>query len=127
VPRRWVRYQLPVMVCVDISETEEHEQVAKVVLGTEEQDLQLDSDLDGHELVYDEHMERVDADEIYSRQALSAADPSQWPARRDWEEGPDALRDRWLYEDGDVEEDDLEEDQEAGEVLVAGNRPGSPD
>jgi len=114
------------MVCVDISETEEHEQVTKVVLGIEEQDLQLDRDPDGHELLYDEHMERVSADEYYSRQALSAADPSQWPARRDWDEGPDALRDRWLYEDGDLEDGDLEEDEEADEAVVAGDPTGQP-
>jgi hypothetical protein len=117
VARRWVRYQLPVMVLVDISETEEHEQVTKVVLGIEADDLHLDRDLDGHFLIYDENMERVSADEHYSRQALQAADRSQWPDRQEWEEGPDALRDRWLYEDGDVDEDDLDEGE--GEEIAA--------
>jgi hypothetical protein len=82
VPRRWVRYQLPVMVCVEISDTEEHEHITKVVLGTEPDDLQLARDLDGHELVYDEHMERVGVDEPSSRQAFAtAADHTQWPTR----------------------------------------------
>jgi hypothetical protein len=117
VARRWVRYQLPVMVLVDISETEEHEQVTKVVLGIEADDLHLDRDLDGHFLIYDENMERVSADEHSSRQALQAADRSQWPDRQEWEEGPDALRDRWLYEDGDVDQDDLGEGE--GEEIAA--------
>ena len=129
MPRRWVRYQLPVMVCVDVSDREEHEQVTKVVLGTDQADRQPDRDSDGQVLVYDERMERVGADDPYGRQALQAADPSQWPERRDWEEGPDALRDRWLYEDGDSE-DDLEEDHDAGEVagevVVAVDPAGQP-
>jgi hypothetical protein len=118
---RW--YQLPVMVCVDISATEEHEQVTKVVLGTEEQDLQLDRDLDGHYLIYDEHMQRLSVEEADSRQAFSvAADHTQWPARPDWEEGPDALRDPWLYDDGDLQADDPEDDGEAaGEIAAAGD------
>ncbi len=118
MPRRWVRYQLPVMVCIDVSDTEEHERITRIVLGTDDEDRQPDRDPDGHVLVYDERMERISADEPYARQALQAADPSQWPARRDWEEGLDALRDRWLYEDGDPE-DDLEDDHDTGEVAVA--------
>lgn len=123
--RRWVRYQLPVMVCVEVSETEEHEQVTKVVLGVEHDDLQLDRDTDRRELVYDERMERVSPDEDHARQALAAGDPSQWPARRDWEEGPDALRDRWLYEDGDVVED-LEDDLGPGAGDSGATGAGDP-
>lgn len=116
MPRRWIRYQLPVMVCVEISDTEEREEVTKVVLGAEHADLQLATDLDGRNLVYDQDMECVSVDEYYSRQALPvAADLAGWPAREDWEEGPDALRDPWLYEDGDLGEDDLEgEGEELG-------------
>jgi hypothetical protein len=33
VTRRWVRFELPVMVGVDIDDDVEHEQVATVVLG----------------------------------------------------------------------------------------------
>jgi hypothetical protein len=125
VPRRWVRYQLPVMVCVDVSDTEDHEQITKVVLGTDDEDRQPDRDPNGQVLVYDERMERIGADDPYARQALQAADPSQWPPRRDWEEGPDALHDRWLYEDGDLE-DDHEDDHDAGEVAVAVDPAGQP-
>jgi hypothetical protein len=57
---------MPVMVCVEISDTEEHEQVTKVVAGTEPGDIQLARDRDGHSLIYDEHMERVNADELVS-------------------------------------------------------------
>jgi hypothetical protein len=100
---------MPVMVCVEISDTEEHEQVIKVVAGTEPGDIQLARDRDGHSLIYDGHMERVNADELVSRQALAAADERDaWPARGDWEEGPDALRDPWLYENGDLDEGDDE-------------------
>lgn len=45
------------MVCIEISDTEEHGQVAQVVVGTEADDLQLARDHEGQCLVYDEHME----------------------------------------------------------------------
>jgi hypothetical protein len=90
--RRWVRYEMPVAACVEISDTEEHEQVTKVVAGTEADDLQLARDHDGRYLVYDEHMERVSRD---------------------------ALRDPWLYEDGDGEPDfDQDETGEGKDVPI---------
>jgi hypothetical protein len=111
------------MVCVEISDTEEHEQVTKVILGTEAGDIQLARDRDGHYLVYDQRMERVSADELAGRQALAAADDrNAWPARADWEEGPDARRDPWLYEDGDLDEGDEGQDK-SQDVPTGGSAP----
>jgi hypothetical protein len=123
VTRRWVRYEMPLMVCVEISDAEEHEQITKVVLGVEADDIRLARDHDGHYLLYDEHMERVSADEPFSRQSLAAADDRDaWPQRPDWEEGPDALRDPWLYEDGDLDEDDEGQDKSQS-VPTGGSAP----
>ncbi len=106
--RRWVRYELPAMVCVEISETEELEEVIQVVLGVEESDIVLARDAEHRVLVFDENMERVAEDEPLARAAVSLAEArGEWPERDAWEEGPDALRDRWLYDEGDVEGVDL--------------------
>ncbi len=105
--RRWVRFELPVMVCVDIDDNIEHEQVTTVVLGVEHDDISLARDSDGNYLIYDADANRVSHDDPDARAALSlAADRTAWPARDDWEEGPDALRDPWLYDEGDTDDED---------------------
>lgn len=110
--RRWIRFELPVMVCVDIDDHIEHEQVTTVVLGVEHDDITLARDTDGNYLIYDADAHRVSYDDPDARTAVSlAADRSAWPAREAWEEGPDALRDPWLYDEGDTDDepdDDLE-------------------
>jgi len=85
-----------------------------VVLGTDHDDITPARDADGNHLVYDADMHRVSPDEQHARTAVSlAADRAGWPARADWEEGPDALRDPWLYEAGDIDgEDDAAADTE---------------
>lgn len=96
------------MVCVEISETEELEEVIQVVLGVEESDIVLARDAEHRVLVFDENMERVAEDEPLARAAVSLAEArGEWPERDAWEEGPDALRDRWLYDEGDLEGVDL--------------------
>lgn len=105
--RRWVRFELPVMVCVDIEDHIEHEQVTTVVLGVEHEAITLARDTDGNYLIYDADANRVSYDDPAARAALSlATDRSAWPARDTWEEGPDALDDPWLYDEGDTEEED---------------------
>lgn len=121
--RRWVRFELPVMVCVDIDDHIEHEQVTTVVLGIEHEAITLARDADGNYLIYDADAHRVDYDDPAAHTALSLAnDRSAWPARDAWEEGPDALDDPWLYDDGDTEEDDDTTDDDL-EPLDDGSTP----
>lgn len=113
VTRRWIRFDLPVMVCVDIDDQIEHEQVTSVVLGIEHADITLARDTDGNYLIYDADANPVSCDDPAARTALSlATDRTAWPARADWEEGPDALRDPWLYDEGDLADDDESDDLE---------------
>jgi hypothetical protein len=79
--RRWIRYELPVMVCVDVDEATEHAQITKVVPG----DIGLARDHTGHLLVYNERMERVN-DDLDSASAVAihtAEDRDAWPAEAD--------------------------------------------
>ncbi|TCO60752.1 hypothetical protein [Actinocrispum wychmicini] len=104
--RRWVRFEMPVMVCVEVDEQVEDARVVTVVAGTDEQDITLDRDLRREVLVYDESMERVAASEPLAAEAIAVAeDRGDWPALTAWEFGPDAFRDPWLYVDN---EDDPE-------------------
>jgi len=50
--RRWIRHELPVMVCVDVDEATEHAQITEVVPG----DIGLARDHAGHLLVYNERV-----------------------------------------------------------------------
>ena len=79
--RRWIRHELPVMVCVDVDEATEHAQITKVVPG----DIGLARDHTGHLLVYNERMERVN-DDLDSASAVAihtAEDRDAWPAEAD--------------------------------------------
>jgi hypothetical protein len=129
VTRRWVRFDLPVMVCVDIDDDIEHEQVTTIVLGTEHDDITPARDTDGNDLIYDADMQRVSHDTQDARTALSVAtDRAGWPARNDWEEGPDALRDPWLYEAGDIDdEDDTTADDDLEPLDIDGTPDEAPD
>lgn len=97
--RRWVRYELPVMVCVDVDDTEDHVEIVTVVMGTDHDDIRLSRDHTGNFLVYDEQMEPVPANiDDAAAAALSLAEHrDDWPAPDDWEEGPDVLRYPFLY------------------------------
>jgi hypothetical protein len=103
VVRRWVRFEMPVMVCVEVDEHVEDERVVTVVVGAEDRDITLARDAQGVVLVYDESMERVAATELIAATAISVADGRDWPPLSDWEFGPDAFRDPWLYEEEAVE------------------------
>lgn len=118
--RRWVRYEAPVMVCVDIDEDGYTGKVVNVVLATEHDDISLARDYRGQFLVYDETMHRIDSDNDGSEtgtRAVTIADRrDEWPPADDWEQGPDALRYPGLYDNDepadDGDEDDLEPSEE---------------
>lgn len=114
--RRWVRYEAPVMVCVDIDDDIEHAEITKVVIGIEPDDIHLARDYHGQFLVYDENMEPThsDTDSDTSRALNTAEDRTSWPAtdHLDWEEGPDPLRFPGLYDDGDTDDQDEDEDED---------------
>lgn len=122
--RRWVRFEMPVMVCVEVDEQVEDARVVTVVVGTDEEDITLARDAERELLVYDESMERVAASEPVAAEAVSVAEERAWPEQAEWEFGPDALRDPWLYEvdeaDGDAA--DLFEAEAAGVRPGAGGR-----
>lgn len=103
--RRWVRYQAPVMVCVELDD-EDGDRVVAVVLGDEDEDLELMRGPDGAPLVYDENMHLLDPGPEADRASREAED-RQWPDHAGWESGPDALRYPGLYDphpDDDADE-----------------------
>jgi hypothetical protein len=107
---RWVRYEAPVMVCVDVDE-DGNDRVVNVVVGEEAEDIRLARDADRHPLVYDEHMDRLDPDDATAKRAAREAEDRQWPDADAWEAGPDALRFPGLYDPVELDEeveDDLE-------------------
>ncbi|MGH3702047.1 MAG: hypothetical protein ACRDQY_21860 [Pseudonocardiaceae bacterium] len=106
VVRRWVRFEMPVMVCVEVDEHVEDERVVTVVVGAEDEDITLARDVARVVLVYDGSMERVAPTEPVAAAAISVADGRDWPPRSDWEFGPDVFRDPWLYEEDPADEDD---------------------
>ena len=117
--RRWVRYEAPIMVCVDFDDDGYTGKVVTVALGDDPDDVRLARDHRGHFLVYDDTMEPVSSDEQQANRAITIAEYREWPERLDWEEGPDVLRYPDLYgpaeaaddqdEDNDLEPLDLDE------------------
>lgn len=89
VARRWVRFEMPVMVCVEVDEQVEDARVVTVVVGTDEEDITLARDAERAVLVYDESMERVSASEPIAAEAVSVAEDRAWPEQAEWEFGPD--------------------------------------
>lgn len=109
IMRRWVRFDAPAMVCVDIDEDGYTGKIVNVVLATETDDISLARDFQGHFLVYDEHMNRIPSDndgsETGTRAVTIADHRGEWPHADDWEQGPD------LY-DIDVEHQDEDDDED---------------
>jgi hypothetical protein len=106
--RRWIRYEAPVMVCVELDDDGHTGTVVNVVLGDEQQDVELARDHLGRFLVYDETMQPVQADDSTAALAITISEHRDWPERPDWEEGPDALRYPGLYDiDEPNDEDDM--------------------
>jgi hypothetical protein len=108
--RRWVRYEAPIMVCVDVDEHAQDGRIVGVVLGDEHDDIALARDNRGHLLVYDDAMNRLDTEGPAETKAIAVAEyRGEWPARIAWEEGPDALRYPGLYEPiPDANDDELD-------------------
>jgi hypothetical protein len=52
--RRWVRYEAPIMVCVDFDNDSHNGKVVDVVLATDQEDIALARDYRGQFLVYDQ-------------------------------------------------------------------------
>lgn len=79
--RRWVRYEAPVMVCVDIDDDGWQGKVVNVVLATEHDDIPLARDYRGQFLVYDEQMNRVDHDGFETgTRAIGVSAPAPEPS-----------------------------------------------
>jgi hypothetical protein len=129
--RKWVRYEAPIMVCVELDDTApDGGRVVNVVLGTDRDDITLARDFRGHFLVYDQLMERAQHDERTDQRAITIAEHREWPDRPDWEEGPDALRYPGLYDtdEPDDDEDDpepLDLDEDSAAVEITGLHPNS--
>jgi hypothetical protein len=107
--RRWVRYETPIMVCVDLDEAG-NGKVVTVVIGDDPEDIRLARDDRGHFLVYDEAMQRVPADDQTEHAAVKLAEYREWPDRLDREEGPDALRYPGLYDPPEPSRETEDED-----------------
>ena len=112
--RRWVRYEAPIMVCVELGEDGYTGKVVNVVLATDNDDIGLARDHRGQFLVYDDTMNRITNDGHESdTRAISIADHREWPTPDDWEQGPDALRYPGLYDiDDDPDDKDDTDDLE---------------
>ena len=117
--RRWVRYETPVMVCVDINDDTEQAEITNVVLITSEQDILLARDHRGHFLVYDERGEPLNhdvaggGDQAAAQAIRTAEDRDAWPGNEDWDEGPDPVRYPEFYADADADADQEGEHQES--------------
>jgi len=90
--RMWIRYEAPIMVCVDLNEDGYVGQVVTVVLGNDHEDVHLARGDRGQFLVYDENMRHTHIVEATEARAITIAEHRKWPGRDDWEEGHDALR-----------------------------------
>jgi hypothetical protein len=88
--KRWVRFDLPVMVLVEVSDTVQDERIMQVVGCTDA--VRPAEDLDGQALMYDTEMERVRAEVAGNQPCLSAARHLLWPPAHDWEFAEDPLR-----------------------------------
>ncbi|HLU74708.1 MAG TPA: hypothetical protein VKZ82_21195 [Nonomuraea sp.] len=120
---RWVQFEVPLFVRVELDDEYEKDRVTQVVLALPDEPpydgIELARDWAGHYLVYDDcpaaEMARASSDDAFGRAAVSTAEYRQgWPAREDWEEGPDPRRFPGLYDDegsdpnAEGDEDDLE-------------------
>ncbi len=118
---RWVQYEVPLYVRVEIDDEYEDDEVTQAVLAIPPLDpvfrpayegIELARDHRGHFLVYDgdprSEMARVD-DRLAERAITLAEYRLGWPGRDEWEEGDDPRRVIGLYDDpetADPDEDD---------------------
>jgi hypothetical protein len=118
--KRWVRFHLPVMVLVDVSDSVENERILQIVGCTEE--VRPAEDLDGQVLMYDTEMKRVAGEAAGNQPCLSAAQHLPWPPASDWEFAEDPLKVSFLYDpsyDAFADPADLPDDQDLDEEEAA--------
>ena len=77
--RRWVRYEAPIMVCIDLDETGYTGTVVNVVLGTDPDDVALARDYRGQFLVYDEAVQQIETDEETEGRAIKSLSTGSGP------------------------------------------------
>lgn len=104
--RRWVRYEVPMVVYVEFDENSHTGKVLNAVLATDHEDIALARDYRGQFLVYDKIMNRIEDNDS---RAVTIADHRDWPQPDDWEQGPDALRYPGLF---DINEDDPDDNED---------------
>ncbi|GAA2842613.1 hypothetical protein [Kribbella solani] len=132
---RWVQYDVPLLVRVDLHDEYLDEEVTQVVLAIPDLDTEpqpplhgiaLARDHRGQFLVYDgdpgAEMTRVQ-DPLADRAINAAETRSEWPARNAWEEDTNPRRDPGLY-DSYLEADD--EDEHDDEDLPVQTRTAVP-
>jgi len=126
MPRVWVRYEMPVMVLVELSEDQEVEEIRKVVIADDREEIQLARDHRGHFIVYSRELYRegegpagnepdqLATDSWPGMRAITVTEHQEWPGQLEWEHGPDPLRWPGLYDDDDqVDAEDEESEPEA--------------
>lgn len=121
--RRWVRYEAPVMVCVE-TDKDGDEHVRVVAVCDVRERIPLARDHRGHFQVYAEQQaedgfgpELVPIADDSADRAVAMAENLPWPDPLSWEHGPDALEDPGCYVD---EADDSDDDDEDERVLYIG-------
>ncbi|SDW57628.1 hypothetical protein SAMN05421504_101944 [Amycolatopsis xylanica] len=78
--RRWVRYRLPVLVCVDSDDRQERHTVTHVVIPTPQEGSTLELDPAGEFLIYDQNMRRTNDNEVVVHRVVAAAEnKAEWP------------------------------------------------
>lgn len=79
--RRWIRYRLPVLVCVESDDWHEHHTVTHVVIPPPEDGSTLDHDPAGEPVIYDHNMRRTKDTEVVVHRVVAAAENrAEWPA-----------------------------------------------
>jgi hypothetical protein len=118
---RWVCYDAPLLVRVELDDERGTEQITRVVLATGAEDpdefegIELSRDGRGTPRVYDGDrgatMPR--AVDPWARKAVHCAEHrEEWPAAREWEYGPDPRTMPGLYDDARFDDDDEQPTQE---------------
>lgn len=125
MPRRtrWVCYDAPLLVRVELDDESGTEQVTRVVLATGEEDpdgsdtegIELTRDGSGAPCVYDgdRGAGMARAADLWARKAVHRAERRhEWPATRQWEQGPDPRLMPGLYDKTGFDDDDDQPTQE---------------
>lgn len=102
--KRWVQYNMPVFVCLESSDTIEHEEITQVIVADDEPgDIHLARDAFGEFVLYDGNFERVLGDREQAHVLAMTEARRYWPQRPAWVRGPDPRREPEYYEDEDTD------------------------